>query len=70
MIDLLSSIVGTISSLVQLVISTITSFINLIVNIPTYVTFLTNSIGFLPDLVVPFALVTISLYVVLFLIGR
>lgn len=70
MLDLLSSIANIIVSLVQLVISTINSFVNLILNIPTYITFLTSSIGFLPDIVIPFALATVALWVVLFMIGR
>lgn len=70
MLNLLSSIGNIIVSLIQLVISTINSFVNLIVNIPTYITFLTSSIGFLPDIVIPFALATVALWVVLFMIGR
>lgn len=70
MLSLLSSIANTIVSLVQLVISTIDSFVNLLLEFPTYITFLSTSIGFLPDLVVPFALATISIIVVLFMIGR
>ena len=70
MLDLLSSFGNTLVSLITLLVSSISSFVNLISNIPTYITFLTSSIGFLPDLVIPFAIATVSLYVVLFIIGR
>lgn len=70
MLQLLSSFADTIVSLVRLVISTLTSFTNLIANIPQYVSFLTSSIGFLPDIIVPFAIATVSILVVLFIIGR
>lgn len=70
MLQLLSSFADTIVSLVRLVISTLTSFTNLISNIPQYVSFLTSSIGFLPDIIVPFAIATVSILVVLFIIGR
>ena len=70
MIDLLSAIVSSISALLNLIVSTLTSFINLLVNIPTYVTFLTNSIGYLPETISIFCVASISIVIVLFIIGR
>lgn len=70
MIKLLQSIVDTIVSLVSFVIHTVTSLVNLIAHIPSYVSFLTVSIGYLPTIIMPFALASISLYVVFLILNR
>lgn len=70
MIGLLNSIITTITSLLNFLIMSVTSLVNLIIHIPTYISFLTTSIGFLPSIILPFAIATIMLYSVKFIIGR
>lgn len=70
MIKLLQAIVDTITSVIGFVIHTVESLINLIAHIPTYVSFLTVSIGYLPTIIMPFAIASVSLYVVLLILGR
>lgn len=70
MITLLQSIVDTITSLIGFVIHTVESLINLIAHIPSYVSFLTVSVSYLPSLVMPFCIASISLYVVLLILNR
>lgn len=70
MLNILSQIVNTIIALVSFFIHTIESFINLLLHLPSYITFLTQSIGFLPALLIPFAVASISIYVVLMIVGR
>lgn len=70
MISLLQSIVDTIVSLVGFLIHSVESLINLIAHIPSYVSFLTVSIGFMPTIIMPFAIASISIYVVFLILGR
>lgn len=70
MLNILRSLLDIIVNLVSFVINTITSLINFIIQIPNYVNVLTASIGYMPTLLIPFALASVSLYVVLFLIDR
>lgn len=70
MITLLQSIVDTIVSLVGFVIHTVESLINLIAHIPSYVSFLTVSIGYLPTMIMPFAIASVSIYVVFLILNR
>ena len=70
MIGVLNSILDLITSLIAFVINTITSLIVLIGHIPTFVTFATSSAAYLPTMVLPFVLASISIYVVLFILGR
>ena len=70
MIRLLQSIVDTITSLISFVIHTVTSLINLIAHIPSYVSFLSVSIGYLPTIVMPFCIASVSLYVVFLILNR
>lgn len=70
MITLLQSIVDTVTSLVGFVIHSVESLINLIAHIPSYVSFLTVSIGYLPTIVMPFCIASISIYVVFLLVNR
>lgn len=70
MLDLLKSLIDIIVNLVNFVINTINSLINFILNIPNYLNVLTASISYMPILLIPFALASVSVYVVLFLIDR
>lgn len=70
MLNILSQIVNTIIAIVTFFVHSIESFINLLLHLPSYVTFLTQSIGFLPALLIPFATASISAYIVLMIVGR
>lgn len=70
MIDVLTSILDAITSVIGLVINIFTSLISLLAHIPTYTDFLITSIGFLPTVILPFAVASISVYVVFLLLGR
>lgn len=70
MIELLKSIVSVITTVITFFIHSIESLISLFVNIPTYTAFLVNSINVLPSIVIPFAIASVSLYVILMVVGR
>lgn len=70
MLNLLSQIANTIIAIVSFFVHSIESFINLLLHLPSYVTFLTQSIGFLPAILIPFAAASISIYIVLMIVGR
>lgn len=70
MISLLRSIVDSITAVFRFLWHSITSLFNLIAHIPTYVDFLLTSIGFLPEIIIPFAIATVSIYVVFLFLNR
>lgn len=70
MIGILNSFLDIITSFVGFVINTFTSIIVLIGHIPTFVSFATSSAAYLPTMVLPFVLASVSIYVVLFILGR
>lgn len=70
MIDLLRSIVDSISALFGFVANTLLSLWNLFIHIPTYVDFLLTSIGFLPQMITPFAIASVSIYVIFLVLNR
>lgn len=70
MIELLKSIVTVITTVITFFIHSIESLISFFLNIPTYAAFLINSVNVLPSVVIPFAIASISLYVMLMVIGR
>lgn len=70
MLNILSQIADTISALITFLINTITSFVSFISYIPTYLTFITQSIALMPSILIPFATACISIYFLLFMVGR
>lgn len=70
MLNIFSSFIDIVVTVVTLLINTIKSFVNLIDNIPTYKLFLISSINVLPMILIPFATISISLYIILFVLGR
>lgn len=70
MLDLLSKLAQGAAAAVQLLINIVTSLVNFVLNIPTYTTFLHTAITVLPDIVLPFALISITISVTLFVINR
>lgn len=70
MIALVKSIVSVIYTLVNVFISVLKSIAVMVINIPNYITFLTDSLNVLPGVVIPFILISIYIYVMYVLIGR
>lgn len=70
MLDAFRSIVDILTNLVNLLVNIVESLINLISNIPNYLNVVTGAIGWLPNVLMPFALASVSLYIVLFLLNR
>lgn len=70
MIDLFKSIVDFLVSIGGIVVHTIDSLVNLFLHIPSYVSFLSVSISYLPTIILPFAIASISIYVVFIVINR
>lgn len=70
MIGLIRSIVDAFTALIGLVINTVTSLVNLLLHIPTYQDFLVTSIGFMPSVVLPFCVASISAYIIFLILGR
>lgn len=70
MLNALRGIVEAISAGAQLIINIFTSLISFVIHIPQYALFVTNSLTILPNIVLPFAMASISITIVLFLINR
>lgn len=70
MIELLKSIVTVITSVITFFIHSIESLIAFFLNIPTYTAFLISSVNLLPSVIIPFAVASISLLVMMLIIGR
>lgn len=70
MISLLKSVVDFLLSIGGIIVHTIESLVNLFLHIPTYVSFLSVSISYLPTIILPFAIASISIYVVFIVINR
>lgn len=70
MINLLNNLLNGFKAVGQLLINIVTSLVNFVLNIPTYTTFLHTAITVLPDIVLPFALISITISVTLFVINR
>lgn len=70
MLDWLAAVGNMIVTVINLGIHMIESFIHLFTMIPTYVNFLISSINVLPVVLIPFITASISLYVILFVLGR
>lgn len=70
MINLLRGIVDFISSCAQFIINIFTSLLSFVAHIPQFSTFVINALNVLPNIVLPFALASVSISIVLFLINR
>lgn len=70
MIDALRSLLDIVVSLLEFVGHSVYSLFVLLTNIPQYVSFLTASINVLPSVIVPFAIASVSIYVVFLVLGR
>lgn len=70
MIDALKSIVTSIIAVINFVAHALTSLWYFIKHIPDYLTFITSSLDILPTVIIPFALATISVYAVFFILNK
>ena len=70
MLDFLKTFVDTLGSLLTFFFNAISSLVNLISKLPSFVLFLTNSVALMPMILIPFVLAAISIYVILFILGR
>lgn len=70
MINMLQSLINTVTFLINFVISTITSLFSLLAQIPKFLEIITTSLILLPDVVLPFSMAFIMLSVIQFVVGR
>ena len=70
MIDLLKSIVDSIIAVADFFWHTIESLFVFITHIPVYLTFIFDSLSVLPAVIVPFAIASIYIYVMYFILAR
>lgn len=70
MLDFLKTFVDTLGSFLTFIFNAISSLVNLISKLPSFVLFLTNSVALMPMILIPFVLAAISIYVILFILGR
>lgn len=68
--EFLTSLGSTITGLVNLIWNLLGGLVDFLKVLPTVITMLTNSIGNLPDIVLPFATMSITIAVVLLVLGR
>jgi len=70
MLEFIKTLLGTFGSLFTFFWNFISSLFNLFSKLPSFILFLTNSIALLPMILIPFITAAISIYVVLFIVGR
>lgn len=70
MLNALRSILDIITSIIAFVYNAFTSLLSLIQQIPQYVSMITVSVGYLPTVLIPFAIASVSLSVLLFMVNR
>lgn len=70
MLDILGSLLATVTTLVTFVFNTISSLFALITRIPAYVMMLINSINILPAFLLPWAMAYISVVVIQYILNR
>lgn len=70
MLSFFQTIAHTIAKVIQIVIYYFTSLVEFIIHIPQYVSFLTDSIAWLPATILPFAIASISISIMLFVLNR
>ena len=70
MIDLIKSIVDSIALYIQFAWHTLMSLVTFMLKIPTYIVFFIDSFTILPTVIVPFAIASIYIYVLYFVLAR
>lgn len=69
MLQILNSILITIDNLIIFIYHSFVSIINLLTHLPDYINFMTTSVNVLPSVVIPFAIASISIGVVMFVVS-
>lgn len=70
MLAFLNSIVESITTVFSLILHFIGSFLTFFNQLPRSIAFLTTAIGLLPSVLIVFATAAVSVYVLLFILGR
>lgn len=70
MLDILTSLLNVVTTLITFVSNTIVSLVSLITRIPTYTVMLIESINILPRFLIPYMLAYISIVVVQYILNR
>lgn len=70
MMQFLQSIVDFFAMIVDFVASIVDGILTFFMMIPSYVTFLTASVGFMPDILIPFIMLGVFISVLFIIIGR
>lgn len=70
MFGLLSTLVNTVMSIAGFIINTFQSLFILVSSIPAYISYLVVGIGYLPSQLFAFAMVSLVLFAVLFMLDR
>lgn len=70
MLDILNTVLTTITSMVGFLVHTIETLLSFILHIPQFVLFITDVIAFIPTIFIPFAVASVSIWVMRFLINR
>lgn len=70
MLDFFTSLIDTASALVDFLFNTATALFDFVTHIPVYTVFLIQSVNVMPTVLIPFMIVCISVYIVLFMINR
>lgn len=69
-LSFLNELFNTIGALLSFVISAINGFVNLLIKLPYYASYLLQMLALLPSFVIPFATVSISTSILLFILNR
>lgn len=70
MINLLTSLVDVVSAVINFIIHGLLSLFYFIARIPSYLAFFVTSFNILPAVVIPFAIASIYIYVLYFILAR
>ena len=70
MLDFLEQIVDVISTLIGLITNVVSALLNFVLLIPSYITFLTLSVGYLPSVFLSFILFGFFVCILLLFLGR
>lgn len=70
LIDFFKSLFGTITSVISFLISLVKSLIDFLISLPMFISTLTGSLGVVPSFMLTFVTITITVSVILIIIGR
>lgn len=70
MIELLNSIVNFLISIIIFIYHSFKAILSFLISIPQYVNFISYSIGFIPDFLLPFAIFSVYLTILLMIIKK